>query len=719
MADDELVLRASVQDEMSGPLDRIAAAERRVGQEADRAGRQAGSAGAQGLSRFEAAGRRLHAQLGRVDQGLRTLSRRAGQELVTGLRRGATALGVMGGAAALFGVKSASNFQASNIAFETLLGSAERGKALFGELQKLNLRTPFELRDLTTGAQMLLRYNVPAEKLLGLLKGMTDAAALTTEPTENLNAMARAIGQIVSTGRLTGQDALQLVQAGINAYDIYAKKLGITQAQARKLGEEGKLSADILIDAVTNLDSGLEKFRGGAEKMSRTLLGQWSNLKDALNVGLAGAASPLVDELSRQIGTPDNPGPLVGGLSSLINTVGPPFFRLLGSIVAGVGRLLPVVEPLLTTLAAGLERILTAGNTAGNRSLLDRLATDLGDALVELIDALVEAMPDLVPAFIAFVEVLPDAIRLLAGLVTVARPLVRLATGLMGFAPVRGVMAGLLVALLGYRQLRGVVGGMIGFARALGMIRAAEASQGATGAVGAAGGAAGGAGRFLGPAAGILGGGAAVYSAGQDKKHTVGTDLKLIGGTAAIGAGLGLIGGPLAPISVPVGAAIGAGAGALVALGTRLWGDRTPPRRLNSTLAHDAGVEAGTPGSRALTSSYRTFGVTGAGSGHVAGTAVDRSGPFMARYVANVRGAGGWATLEGNHAHADYGDATPPTRRRGIPTAHAAGISGDRTLVIQGHVYGVDDLEALWRSWNRRLDAEDTRRHRAPQGAVR
>jgi hypothetical protein len=49
-----------------------------------------------------------------------------------------------------------------------------------------------------------------------------------------------------------------------------------------------------------------------------------------------------------------------------------------------------------------------------------------------------------------------------------------------------------------------------------------------------------------------------------------GNALSTVGGGAAIGASLGLAGGPFAPITVPAGAAVGAGLGGVAALGTEV-----------------------------------------------------------------------------------------------------------------------------------------------------
>jgi TP901 family phage tail tape measure protein len=112
-------------------------------------------------------------------------------------------------------------------------------------------------------------------------------------------------------------------------------------------------------------------------------------------------------------------------------------------------------------------------------------------------------------------------------------------------------------------------------------------------------GAAGLMGRF-GPAALLAGGG---LLAGQVAGNAIpGTAGSIIGAGlegAGIGAGVGMLGGPFAPISVPVGAAAGAGIGALVAGVTSLIHSGpsfTEQMRQMSTSVQGLGTAAGTAG---------------------------------------------------------------------------------------------------------------------------
>lgn len=653
---------------------------RAVGAEASRTGRLAGTAGASGLSRMEVASQRLHKAAGAAHERLRSMSTWMGSQLEQNARRGAIGITVLVAAIAGFGLKAASNFQQARLAFDTLLGSAAAGKALFTQLQQINLKTPFQLGEIAPATQLLLRYGVAANQVVPVLKSLLDAAALSGDPSGNLQKLSLAVGQVVQKGKLEGQEARQLAEAGVDAYGLMAVQLGKTRAEVIKLGEAGKLSSDTFVAGITAQVGPLEKLRGGAEKMSQTLMGQLSNLKDAVNVRLADASAPLVEKLSAQIPA------LTELVGTAVDKVGPPVFELVGLLAQGLTRVLPIVAPLLAIIVTQLGRLLTAAGPA--LTALEPLGGEIGTALVQFVDELVPIMPDLVALLIAMVQILPDFIRLLTDLLPAIDALARFATALLEYEPVRKILAGLLVVLLGYRALSGIVSTLWGFASGLRAIAAAETEATAASAGGGGLGAVG-----LGKIAGGLAGAAVLYGGIADAQKsgpTAGNVLAGAAGGALTGAALGSV---LPGVGTGVGAVAGGVIGGGAAYLSGLFGD------VNSNLARSARVHsfaAGmTAGRSPVTSTVRNFGVTGAGSGHVRGTAWDAHPDYPQTYAANIRRLGGFAAIHdqgsGRHVHAQIGDTTP------IPTSRSdwGGDAGLPPVIVHiGNVSGVDDLEA-------------------------
>lgn len=705
-----VVIEARMRDELSRPLRLVRGEMDQTARAAANTGR-AGGVGAAGLTRMEVASQRLHKALGTVHSRLTQVSSYLGSALVTGVRRGALAFGGLAAVVTAFGVKASSQFQQSQLAFETLLGSAAKGQELFKQLQTLNLKTPFELGDLTSSTQVLLRYGAAQGQVVPIMKSLSDIAATSDNPAENLGRLSLAIGQVISQGRLLGQDARQLAEAGFNPYAVLASKLGKTQEEVRKLGEQGKLSASDLIGALIAESNGLERFRGGAEKMNQTLRGQLSNLKDQINIQLATAAQPLTALLTAQM-------PMIVALvGSLVSQIGPPIFGLVAGIGQTLLQLLPAVAPVVQSIAGGLLMLLRAGGPA--LAALQPLGGEIGKAITEFATALVPIMPDLVQLLGGMLMILPDFIRLLIQLLPLVSSFVGFANLLLGYEPVRKILAGLLTVLLGYRVLSSVVGALTAFATGLRAVAGAQTevnianAGGGAGGVAGAGGLAGGRGGKLARAgAGVAGGiGLLADLQGATQGQSAGADLAFVGSGTAAGFG----------VAGPTGALVGGTLSAGFVGARRAWeffgGGDVSGNLAASSRVH--AIAAGrTPGRSPVTSTVRNFALSGPGSGHARGTAWDATPDYPHRYAGNIRALGGYAAVHdagfGRHVHAQIGDASP------VPNAAVGAWQGEPMppiIIDIGQVVGQVDFE---RGVQRGVAAglDQARRRRLERGHV-
>jgi tape measure domain-containing protein len=174
-------------------------------------------------------------------------------------------------------VKAAADMEMQQAAFETLLGSAEKAKVLLGDLTDLAASTPFQLTDLAEGAKTMLAFGIANEKILPNLQMLGDIAGGNAD---KLKSLTLAFSQIQSTGRLMGQDLLQLINAGFNPLTIIAEKTGKSMAQLKKDMEAGAISADMVSDAFKTATSEGGLFFGGMERASKTFKGLVSTLVD-------------------------------------------------------------------------------------------------------------------------------------------------------------------------------------------------------------------------------------------------------------------------------------------------------------------------------------------------------------------------------------------------------------------------------------------------------
>jgi len=174
-------------------------------------------------------------------------------------------------------VKAAADIEMTQAAFETMLGNAEDAKNMIEDLRKMASKTPFQLSDLADASKILLQFGIESEKILPTLQQLGDVSLGNKE---KLNSMAIAFGQIQSSGRLMGQDLLQLINAGFNPLKIISEKTGRSMKDLKKDMEAGAISSQMVADAFKTATSEGGQFFNGMEKASKTFAGQMSTLAD-------------------------------------------------------------------------------------------------------------------------------------------------------------------------------------------------------------------------------------------------------------------------------------------------------------------------------------------------------------------------------------------------------------------------------------------------------
>ena len=168
----------------------------------------------------------------------------------------------------------------TQIAFESMLGSATEAKALMADLKTFAAKTPFEFEDIAPAAQQLKAFGFEAEQILPTLTAIGNASSGLGKGTEGLKQMAFVLGQIKTTGKLMGGDVMQLSQLGVPVKEILAKNLGLAADQMAEIGKLG-IDADTAIQALT---TGMnERFPDMMKKQSESFNGMISTIRDNMN----------------------------------------------------------------------------------------------------------------------------------------------------------------------------------------------------------------------------------------------------------------------------------------------------------------------------------------------------------------------------------------------------------------------------------------------------
>ena len=140
----------------------------------------------------------------------------------------ATALAAATAALGIGSVKAAGKMEQLEIAFTTMLGSAEKAKTMLNELQDFAQVTPFDLEAVTDGSRRLLAMGFSAEQIIPVMTAVGDAASGLGLQADGIDRITLAMGQMAAKGKVSAEEIRQLAEAGIPAWKFISESLGIT-----------------------------------------------------------------------------------------------------------------------------------------------------------------------------------------------------------------------------------------------------------------------------------------------------------------------------------------------------------------------------------------------------------------------------------------------------------------------------------------------------------
>jgi len=204
-------------------------------------------------------------------------------------------------AAIAYPLKLAGEMEQARIAMDYFTGSVQRGQKFLERLQAFAAKTPFEFPDVREAAVGLMplyknMYGVDKamDETIRTIRAFGDAAGYTGAGIQGMNLALLGFRQIGTMGKLGMEELRQVTENLLIPMDIVLKELGLTGDALEDLGKRG-IPAKTAMEAIVRA---LEKnFAGGMEKMSRSLLGLVSTVKDTANLTVtafgAGMAEPV------------------------------------------------------------------------------------------------------------------------------------------------------------------------------------------------------------------------------------------------------------------------------------------------------------------------------------------------------------------------------------------------------------------------------------------
>lgn len=327
-------------------------------------------------------GARVERQVNSVAKSTRSLS------VITKAFAAIGVVGFLGSAAASFS-KYASAIQGANNQLRSVSSSSEEFNRLSaGTLQIANQTgTAFEgvANSVARFTRALSDYGGTADQALLVTDTMTKAFLVTGASTTEATSALQQLGQALESGLLSGDEFRSIRENAPLAAKAIAKSLGVSLGELRKLSEQGKLTTDIVAQALIGANEEINKAAGKipltlersltvASNTFKDFIADSDGLNSALSaigegaILLANQLAVIGEELFSVDTSFDQTTQRVLGLSGPIDLL----VRALQGLIAGfytVGKAIKLVLDLAVNFATVFPKLLNVAFETGAKNL--------------------------------------------------------------------------------------------------------------------------------------------------------------------------------------------------------------------------------------------------------------------------------------------------------------------------------------------------------------
>lgn len=160
----------------------------------------------------------------------------------------------------------------------TLLnGNAEAAERLSESITRYGSATPYDRTSLLEAQKTMMSFGLDADFAFQKLKNIGDIAL---GDKEKMKSLALAFSQATASGKLMGQDLMQMINAGFNPLEAISRKTGESIAQLKERMSAGGISAEELAEAFQTATQEGERFYKGAERAGSTTAGRLEKKKE-------------------------------------------------------------------------------------------------------------------------------------------------------------------------------------------------------------------------------------------------------------------------------------------------------------------------------------------------------------------------------------------------------------------------------------------------------
>ena len=309
--------------------------------------------------------RKLKDGFDRAAKGAKALASKLG-----GLRGAFLSLGAGALAKSLIG--QAASFQETQVRLEQL--SKEYGE--FAEVQKLvrqNAKT-FNQSLAESGSNFadvfarLRPLGISLDKIQTTYEGFNAVALASGTSAAAASGAFLQLSQALGSGRLQGDEFRSVSEQVPGILRLVAKEMNVTVGQLKNLGSEGKITSDILINALAkgfeeNKDKIQDLIAQSPAQQFKAFNNAVSGLSNAIGTELLPVVVPMVKELTKAVQAfGDLPGPVKTFTAAVIGIAGAAAIAIppLASLIGLIGAPALIAAAPFVAAAAGLGALTVA-----------------------------------------------------------------------------------------------------------------------------------------------------------------------------------------------------------------------------------------------------------------------------------------------------------------------------------------------------------------------
>ena len=196
-------------------------------------------------------------------------------------------------------------FEQSQANMRTLLnGNAEAADTLLSKIRAYGKATVYDTSGLVNAQKTMMAFGLETNFAFKNLQHIGDIAL---GDSQKMQSLALAFAQAQSTGKLMGQDLMQMINAGFNPLEVISQRTGKSIATLKDEMSKGATTAQMVAQAFQWATEEGSRFYNGAENAAQSVGGRIAKMRDTLDemkvslFEMTGGATAYIAEVGKMV----------------------------------------------------------------------------------------------------------------------------------------------------------------------------------------------------------------------------------------------------------------------------------------------------------------------------------------------------------------------------------------------------------------------------------